>query len=479
MKNSFDKKPIIKPSDAKSWSLCARRVWFDNHLSEGIVKVEVDPFDELIIAQGLAHEATVLNTLSSQYSVQEAHSVEHTAQLMSEGVKVIYQAQLENTDEGFIGYPDFLIQHENGEYQPADAKLAQKTDDKTAIKVQMGLYRRLLGTSLPGLVYLGSGEIKEIGDEVNPTVNRFVTEMREVLASPEQPLVRYSHSKCKICPYLLVCKPQFEKAEDTSLLYGVKAQSANSLSQNGINTISELAQCDPEALPKISHLPRLEQKQRAVLQAQSWQTGEIFKLNDIVLPEGTWIHFDVEDNPLEPSGKKHVYLWGFLKPNYDSSGFEYSWTDTMEEDKQGWDDFLSLVEKYKTEHKDLIIAHYSQHEVTTIKQYAERYDMFEHPTVEWLLGENSPLYDLQKPVLDNLVLPLQGYGLKDICKHKDLVNFQWEDEESGSQWSIVQFYYFQQEQDEGKRSLMKRAILSYNRDDVMATKHLEDWLRSK
>ena len=151
----------------------------------------------------------------------------------------------------------------------------------------------------------------------------------------------------------------------------------------------------------------------------------------------------------------------------------------MEEDKQGWDDFLSLVEKYKTEHNDLIIAHYSQHEVTTIKQYAERYDMFEHPTVAWLLGENSPLYDLQKPVLDNLVLPLQGYGLKDICKHKDLVNFQWEDEESGSQWSIVQFYYFQQEQDEGKRSLMKRAILSYNRDDVMATKHLEDWLRSK
>lgn len=472
-----NQKLTIKPSDAKSWSLCARRVWLDNNLPEG-VEVDIDPFDQLIIEQGLAHEAAVLSNLSSQNNVQKATSVEHTAQLMDDGVEVIYQAQLEDTDEGFIGYPDFLIRHDNGEYQPADAKLAQKTDDKTDIKVQLGLYRRLLDTSLPGLVYLGTGEVNEIGDEVNPTVNRFVTEMRELLASPDQPLVRYSHSKCKVCPYLSTCKPQFEKLEDTSLLYGVKKQSANSLSENGISTISKLANSDPALMPKISHLPSFEHKHKAVMQAKSWLTGEVFKLNDISLPQGTWVHFDVEDNPLEPSGNKHVYLWGFLKPNYDAAAFEYSWTDTMESDREGWEGFLTLIEKYKAAYNDLVLAHFTIHEVTTIKQYAKRYDMFKHPTVEWLLGDDTPLYDLQKPVLDNLVLPLQGYGLKDICKHKDLVNFQWEDDESGSQWSIVQFAYYQTEKDPAKREALKNAILGYNRDDVLATRRLEEWLRN-
>ena len=46
---------------------------------------------------------------------------------------------------------------------------------------------------------------------------------------------------------------------------------------------------------------------------------------------------------------------------------------------------------------------------------------------------------LQKPVLKSLVLPLQGYGLRDICKHPDLVNYQWQDDDASSQWSVVQF----------------------------------------
>ena len=92
-------------------------------------------------------------------------------------------------------------------------------------------------------------------------------------------------------------------------------------------------------------------------------------------------------------------------------------------------------------------------------------------TVVWLLGENTQIYDIHKPVLKNLILPLQGYGLK------DLVNFQWENEESGYQWSVVQFNEFQQEEDEAKREVLKEDILGYNKGDVLATRKLEEWLR--
>jgi len=470
-----EEKAAIKPSDAKSWSLCARRVWFDNYLPES-EEIEIDPFEQLIIEQGLVHEQSVLNDLSQDKTVETAKSPEHTQQLMNDGIDIIYQAQLHD-ENGLVGYPDFLIKHESGKYHPADAKLARDATDKKEIKVQLGLYRRMLGTALPGLVFLGTGDVQEIDDTANPIVNQFLTEMDNVLESDEPPLVRYSHSKCKICPYFSICRPDFIEKDEITLVYGIDSRSAGHLEQKGIGSVQRLSECDPASIPDVPYLKGFEKKQKAVLQAKSWLTGEMFKLNDFELPEGTWIHFDVEDNPLEPSGNKHVYLWGFLKPDYGTNEFEYSWTDTMEEDRQGWDGFLALIEKYKSTYPDLIIAHYSNHEVTTIKQYAERYDMFDHPIVDWLLGEETPLYDMQKPVLQNLVLPLQGYGLKDICKHKDLVNFQWEDEESGSQWSIVQFNEFQQEKDTAKREALKNAILGYNRDDVLATRKLEEWLR--
>ena len=173
-----------------------------------------------------------------------------------------------------------------------------------------------------------------------------------------------------------------------------------------------------------------------------------------------------------------MYLWGFLVPSYQNGDFEYVWTDTEADDRNGWIMFLDKIAEYRQNHADLVIAHYSNHERSTIKSYSKRYGMEDHQIVLYLLGDDSPLYDMQRPVLDNLVLPLQAYGLKDICKHKDLVDFQWEDSDSGSQWSIVQFHRFLAETDPVTKDALKREILGYNRDDVIATRKLEEWLRS-
>ena len=466
----------IKPSDAKSWSLCARRVWFDNHPPEGL-EIEIGDFDQLVIDLGLAHEKSILEKLSQDYEVHEALSVEHTMELMEQGVDVIYQAQLLDEEERFIGFPDFLFRHESGQYQSADAKLSL-SEDKKEIQVQLGFYRRMLNNGLPAIVFHGDGSQSEIGDESNKVVNQFVTEMRELMGTDAIPNVQYSHSKCKACPYYGVCRPDFEEKESLSLIYGIQGRAATGLNQAGIHTITQFASSKAEDVPDVPYLKGFDKKHKAILQAKSWQTGEVFKLNDASLPEGTWVHFDIEDNPLTPSGEKHVYLWGFLIPGYTNDDFEFVWTNTEDQDQQGWVGFLDKVEEYRNNLPDLILAHYSIHERTTIKKYAERYSMEDNETVLWLLGEDSPLFDMQKPVTDNLVLPLQGYGLKDICKHKDLVNFQWEDDDSGSQWSIVQFNRFLAETDLHQKDKLKTEILGYNRDDVIATRRLEEWLRN-
>lgn len=196
------------------------------------------------------------------------------------------------------------------------------------------------------------------------------------------------------------------------------------------------------------------------------------------MPQGTWVHFDIEANPLTPSGEEHVYLWGFLKPPYNTKdAYECVWADHEQQDRDGWESFLSLVDLYRQTYSNLIIAHYHHYEVVNIKRYAARYDMLDHPIVAWLLGDETPLFDMCKLVMESLVLPVASYSLKVVCKHPKLVNFQWDDEDSGSQWSIVQYVNYLNTLIPAERERIKRDIITYNRDDVMATRRLEEWLR--
>lgn len=467
-------KGLIKPSDATSWISCIRRAWLDRHQS---IACEVNSFNQLLMNLGLEHEAAILAKLKNQYSVTQATSFDDTNSLMQQGVPVIYQGQLLNEQEGLVGYPDFLIRHESGQYQPANAKLSL-SEHKKAIQIQLGIYRRLLANELPAIVFLGDGRTALLGNEIDPLADAFITDMRSLLDTQQQPAARYSHSKCCACPYHTHCSAEFEAKEDISLLYGIHGHAADHLAAAGISTITQLATSKVESIPDVPYLKGNKRKHRAILQAQSFLTGNLFQLDSAALPEGTWIHFDIEDNALTPTRERHVYLWGFLVPTYTRENFEYVWTDDATSDYEGWISFLQKIEAYRSRYSPLVLAHYSNHEKATIKQYATRYAMEHHDTVTWLLGNDSPLFDMQKPIMDCLVLPLQGYGLKDICKHPDLVNFQWENSESGSQWSVAQFHRFQSETDLTEKQKLKTGIMQYNRDDVIATRQLEVWLRN-
>lgn len=466
---------FIKASDATSWVMCVRRAWFDKH--QPASDLVPDPFMQFLFEAGLAHEASVLKRISQRYTVIRASSHEHTLALMQQGVQVIYQGRLVDEDVGLIGYPDFLIRDDNGQYQAADAKLSLSENKKTT-QIQLGIYRRLLKNDLPAMVYLGDGRMAQLtGEDVDVSVDQFIASMQQLIANVEPPTVRYSYSRCETCPYIHRCLPEFVRKEETSLLYGVDGNMAEQLAQIDISTISQLANSDAGSIPDLPYLKNERKKTRAVLQAQSYLTNKISLLAPIDLPQGEWIHFDIEDDPMTDSRSRHVYLWGFLVPSYTQTAFEYVWSDDESSDYQGWMSFLQKIETYRNRYASLVIAHYSNHEKATIKKYAQRYAMENDKTVNWLLGDESPLFDLQKPILNSLVLPLQRYGLKDICKHPGLVNFQWENDESGSQWSVVQFKRFQSEADVAIKSAIKESILNYNRDDVTATRKLEMWLR--
>ncbi len=254
-------KAYIKPSEAKAWKECARRVWLDNKADITLEPSE-DAFEQMVIDLGLAHEQAVLDRLSEELDVHTANSPEHTRKLMNDGVDAIYQAQLVDETNDFIGYPDFLIRQDDGQYQPADAKLSL-SEEKKEIQIQLGFYRQMLGTELPAKVFLGDGTEALIADEANTITNEFITSIRELLASDEEPLVHYRHSKCKACSYYTHCKPAFKEKEALSLLYGIQGRSVMGLEEQGIDTISKLAATSPENIEDVPYLKGFDKKQKA------------------------------------------------------------------------------------------------------------------------------------------------------------------------------------------------------------------------
>jgi predicted RecB family nuclease len=258
----------------------------------------------------------------------------------------------------------------------------------------------------------------------------------------------------------------------------IEARSRPGLAAQGFSTLTELAEGTAAEINDVLYLAGEDKKRRAILQARSLKTGEIFATGDIHLPDGICVHFDVETDPIARDGAGQVYLWGLLEPPYDEAAFHDIWkTDGDDDDLVAWQAFLDRINAYRYRFKDaLLLVHYSDYEITKIKQYAVRYGMQENPTVVWLLSDEGPLVDLMKIVKANLILPVYSYSLKAICKDHRLVDFQWQQEGSGSQWSVVRYYDYLAAEDPADAESIKKEILAYNFDDVRATAALWDWV---
>lgn len=462
----------IRVSDAVAWDHCPRHAWFVLHPPAGEV-IEADRFEELIKSLGEEHEAGVLAGFET-YAI--AKSVAHTQELIDARMPIIYQPQFFDADLNLVGIPDFLILEGEG-YRVADAKLALSIDNKKAIKAQLGTYRRLAKTELPARVFLGDGEVVDIDPEDDLLAEAFVAEMQALRLSNEPPNTHYSYTKCSPCPFNHFCVPEFKQADELTLNPAVQARAADGLRQAGIKTLAKLAASDPATMPDVPYLKGEAKKQRAVLQARSLQSGQVFKVDEICLPPGDYIHFDVESDPMARSGAGEVYLWGFLLPPDHAPGFEYVWKERTEgADENAWRGVLELIASFRERFDAPYFVHYSNYERTQIRRYADRYGNQSDATVEWLLTDDGPLLDVQKLVKDAFVLPVMSYGLKSICRDPRLVNFHWRLEESGSQWSVVRYYDYLSAETDAAAAQIKTEILTYNEDDVRATEALVNWL---
>lgn len=298
---------------------------------------------------------------------------------------------------------------------------------------------------------------------------------------------------CPACEFRKICRTQMEAFDSgyghVTLLSDVTADHAIA-NLEGTEGIRELS-------TKRFETPAGE---KAVTRAQVWLSGIPARLDaskPFIVPE-----FDIEiDIDLENSqdavreagfedsiGHDAVYLYGYgihdrtRDPDWNSASFGYfdDYADTDEAEfsvlSRMWDFLHEQVKQAETAGKTIGFFHYSSHEKTWWRNFANRHAAKPGtPTLQSVEEFVDKYFVDLLPVAKEIAFPITGYSIKTLAPK---ASFKWRVDDAGGGNSIV---YYQKASSptstESERDEAVAWLRSYNEDDVRATFAVRDYLR--
>jgi predicted RecB family nuclease len=131
-----------------------------------------------------------------------------------------------------------------------------------------------------------------------------------------------------------------------------------------------------------------------------------------------------------------------------------------------WADFQRLCVTVASE--DFTVFHYSSYESAKMNTLERKYGVNDKDALELF---RARMVDLHPIVKRSAVLPARGYGLKRIAP---FVGVKYSAADAGGAQSI---FWFQEYQRNPNRRDILETLLTYNREDCIAMKSVEEWLR--
>jgi predicted RecB family nuclease len=299
---------------------------------------------------------------------------------------------------------------------------------------------------------------------------------------------------CATCEFKSVCRDEMEAFDGghghVTLLSEVTAAKAeeNFPDIQGIKDLAPQTNLSPFGM-------------KSVIRAQTWMDNKVRLINPsepLNLPI-----FDIEmDIDLENSqaalmesgfedipGRDSIYLYGFgihdrLKdPSWESAEFGYydNYSDSSESEliilKFMWDRIKTEIEKAESHGKSIGVFHYSQHEISWWRKFAERYSNVSGvPTLKEVEALISKYFiDLLK-YTRKLAFPVTGYSIKTLAP---LAGFYWSADDAGGGNSLIKY---QQAVSKSSNEVLKNESINwlraYNQDDVKATFAVRNYIRN-
>ena len=316
--------------------------------------------------------------------------------------------------------------------------------------------------------------------------------------NPTLPLITIPKRKsgdfgCTLCEFQKICLKYMQDYDSgnghVTLLSEVTSKAAEE-NFPGIESINQLVQAtglSPFGMKSVLRAKVWQDKKaRLINPSQAFDLPEFNIEIDIDLEnsQGIFQEMDIEDIP----GVDSVYLYGygvhkrFENPDWKSA--EVGYFESYENNKESeykllssmWQFLLDQINSAKESEKSIGVFHYSQHEVTWWRNFAKRYTGYPNvPTqaeIESIIANYFvDLYQYTRKI----AFPCTGYSIKTLAKE---ANFKWQVDDAGGSNSLIKYQIAisnnaTSEEQEKARSWLR----SYNRDDVLATFAVRNYIR--
>lgn len=251
--------------------------------------------------------------------------------------------------------------------------------------------------------------------------------------------------------------------QDISLIPGVTQKVRSGLQQEGIRTLSDLAQVNPQHLCHIKGIGS-KSSRTMVYRARAFLANKAVSIHEFSL--SNWpveLYFDVESVQIGGYGQEatRYYLLGWCVRQDQSKTFDFHYELAEHPNHEGeiWQRFLERI--------DLLpgpVFHYSPYEKQTVKTLCNRYGA--DPRAQRLLERLTDLYPLIK---NNIALPLKSYSIKAVAPW---LGYQWTGATQTAEDSMFDYSDWLRTAD---RTYLDN-ILTYNEHDCRAMVVIKDWL---
>jgi predicted RecB family nuclease len=497
---------LLTPSKISAWLGCGHYLSLSNQLESGLLVPQVTRTSELaeiLIDKGNEHESNCLEDFESMgktiYEVpgrnvdESFHDwVARVGNPMEKDFDVIYQMPFINN--GIRGIADFLVRVDHPDegfahYEPVDAKLS-RTTAKPGHVLQLCFYAEAM-TELVGApprvmrIWLGSGRTEElVVEEFLPYWRRLRRQLAAVLDADEATIVTRPRpcATCEYCEFQGHCEQQWRDEDSLAFVANAREGEREALEAGGVTTLVALAtRHETVSELRAEKFERLHRQ--ALLQVESrGRPSEppafeyVERTDDPVYghgfeqlpaPDDDDVFFDFEGDPFWTPEHDLMFLAGLYYR--DSTGtwvYDERWAHTQAGQGamiKGLVDFFA--ERQRTS-PNAHVYHYNHTERSTIERLTR--DIDDENLFASLVSAGF-FVDLYAVAKNAVRVGTESYGLKHL---EHLVSFVRTAGIEGGAGAVVNYEEWMASKDD----TLLDEIARYNREDVVATKAVRDWL---
>ena len=528
----IDGRPVFAATDLVAYLACEHLTQLERAALAGLVKrpMREDPELDIIRKRGFQHEKRYLADLQAagRSSVEIAldGSIEdrgdqlraaaaETIAAMASGADVIYQATF--FDETWRGHADFLLRVDDPgrpsvwgpyHYEVADTKLARHVKASAVLQIcsYIDQLERIQGVRPEWLhVALGGSaravERLRVDDYMayyRSARDRFLATMADEVPATYPPGATYPEpvEHCDVCRWAAECVERRRDDDHLSLVAGISGRQRQALTGRDIVTLEALGDLPLPMSPRLEGvgegaLIRVREQARIQLEGRRHDDHryELFLpdagqsidpergLATLPEPSAGDLFLDLEGDPYAFDDGLD-YLFGILETDGTFHAF-WSKDDGGEfspaGEQRAFEQVIDFIAERLRADPDLHVYHYAAYEPTALKRLMGRYGTREEEVDDLL--RRGVLVDLLRAVRQSLRASVESYSIK---KMEVFYGFTREIDLRDAGSSIVAFEQWL-ELGEGERPAADHLdqIEKYNRDDVVSTRRLRDWLEER